>query len=106
MLVSAETQRYGQGNEQQPFFLVSPVDPGCIYCVGVEAWTGVLAVWLDPCTGKPMFGCFLNIQDAMHELDYRLGIFTPLELVMDEGAPDDVATYHEELVLTKARGTK
>lgn len=102
MLVPAETDIRGQLTEQQPFFLVSAANPDDVYCLGVEAPTGVLAVWLDPHSGKPTFGCYLTIQDAAAQLTYKLGGGVPLELVMDDRPADDVSAFSEEVVLTKA----
>lgn len=97
MLISAEVA------EQQTFSVVHAADPGRVYCLGVEGPSGVLTVWLDPHTGKPTFGCYLNIQDAMTQLSYKLGRYAPLELATHEPAEyTNLECCYDEVVLVKA----
>lgn len=103
MLVSAEIDAHGQLADQHAFSVVHTGDPGRVYCLGVEAPTGVLAVWLDPYTGKPTFGCYLTIQDAVHQLSHKLNGVAPLELVMDEREDEPhLEMKYEEIILVKA----
>lgn len=102
MTVELPSPLDGGAEEQRTFSVVHAADPGRVYCLGAKTEVSVLAVWLDPGTARPVFGCFLSMDDAMRQLSRKLGACAPLELVMHQ-APEyaDLERFYDEMVLVK-----